>query len=146
MSDERAKNFIERLPEIIEREEQDVSHLDAEMLEILYPERADQSFYLGIVFGPPPAAGDAVEQRRAAYERAVGIAERSTRYRVEGTDRFRRHHASFGIDDVSSLHELFQLVGEFPATEVRVRGKSVPYGRELWLPMFWFFKKDPVET
>ena len=39
MAEERPKNFIERLPEIIDREEKDVSHLDVEMLDILYPDK-----------------------------------------------------------------------------------------------------------
>ena len=44
MSAERPKNFIERLPEIVDREEKDVSHLDVEMLDILYPDKADKTF------------------------------------------------------------------------------------------------------
>ena len=35
MTDERPKNFIERLPAIIDREEDDISHLDPEMVAIL---------------------------------------------------------------------------------------------------------------
>ncbi|MGH9334228.1 MAG: hypothetical protein ACRD21_10815, partial [Vicinamibacteria bacterium] len=53
MAEHRALNYIERLPEIIEREEEDVSHLDPEMLEILYPARASKEFTIGVVFGPP---------------------------------------------------------------------------------------------
>ena len=55
MTDERPKNFIERLPPIIEREEEDVSHLDPEMLAILYPDRADKSFNVTVVFGLLPS-------------------------------------------------------------------------------------------
>ena len=133
---ERARNYIERLPEIIEREEKDVSHLDPDMLEILYPERASKEFTVTLVFGPPPdGAAD-------TYDNAVMLARKGRGYRTEGRDRHLRHHATFGIDEVQVLHALFSLVGEYPSCEVRVKGKRVPYARELWLPLFWFFKKD----
>ena len=157
MTTERPKNFIERLPAIIEREEEDLAHLDPQMVEILYPNRADKTFNVTIVFGPPPPAGDdsgAIEpiepieietETTKDYERAVAIARKSTRYRSEGTGRYLRHHATFGIDEVNRLHEVFYRVSEYPFCEILVRGKRVPYGRELWLPLLWFFRKDSTE-
>jgi hypothetical protein len=145
MPEHRARNYIERLPEIIPREEQDVSHLDPEMLEILYPERASKEFTLTVVFGPPAEGEPGYEAAREKYERAVAIAERSRSYRAfheGGRDRELRHSALFGIEEVEKLHELFTLVGDFPSCELLVKGKKVPYARELWLPFFWFFKKD----
>ncbi len=38
-----------------------------------------------------------------------------------------------------TLRDLFDLVGGRPGTEVVVDGKRVPYGHELWLPLFWIF-------
>jgi len=139
MPDERPKNFIERLPEIIARCEEDVSNLDPEMVEILYPERADKSFHVTVVFGPPPAGGDDPDAAQSAHERALAS------YRSEGSGNYVRHFATFGIDDVNALHDLFDLVSEYPSCEILVRGKRVPYGRELWLPLLWFFRKDPLE-
>ncbi len=139
MPENRPRNYIERLPEIIQREEEDVSHLDPEMLEILYPKRAGNEFTLSVVFGQPLNGEPAYEER---YHRAVAIAERSRGYRTEGRDRSLRHSAVFGVDEVGKLHELFSLVGDFPSCEILVKGKRVPYARELWLPFFWFFKKD----
>jgi hypothetical protein len=139
MPENRPRNYIERLPEILSREEDDVSHLDPEMLEILYPARAGKEFTLSVVFGPP--ANDE-EANRERYQRAVAIAEKSRGYRTEGRDRYLRHSAVFGVDEVQRLHELFSLVGDFPSCEILVKGKKVPYARELWLPFFWFFKKD----
>lgn len=144
MPDERPRNFIERLPEIIEREETDISHLDEEMVEILYPERADTSFRVTLVFGPP--AEDADDGAVRAYEEAVSLAQKSSRYRSEGDGRYLRHHASFGIDEVNDVHDIFYRVSEHPTCDVLVRGKRVPYGRELWLPLLWFFKHDPMEA
>ena len=148
MTTERPKNFIERLPAIIEREEEDITHLDPRMVEILYPSRADKTFNVTIVFGPPPPAeddSDTIDRSLQDYDRAVAIARKSTRYRSEGTGRYLRHRATFGIDDVNHLHEVFYRVSEYPFCEILVRGKRVPYGRELWLPLLWFFRKDPTE-
>ncbi len=141
MTEERATNFIERLPEVIEREEKDVSHLDNEMLEILYPARADREFTVGIVFGPPPSE-QANEKELRNHERALELARGSRRYRSEGQGRYERHRGSFGIDEVHQMNELFELVGAYPSCEILVKGKRVPYARELWLPFFWFFMKD----
>lgn len=152
MAENRAQNFIERLPEIIEREEADISHLDPEMVSILYPARASKELTLSLVFGPPPRAPDGddagresierADQAYQAYQRAVQIAESSRGYRVEGRGSSRRHSAIYGLDEVGKLHEIFSLVGDFPTCEILVKGKRVPYARELWLPFFWFFKKD----
>jgi len=140
MPENRPRNYIERLPEILSREGDDVSHLDPEMVEILYPERAGKELTLSVVFGPRGAEPASDEGER--YRRAVEIAEKTRGYRVEGRDRFLRHSAVFGLDEVQKLYELFSLVGEFPSCEILVKGKKVPYARELWLPFFWFFRKD----
>ncbi len=146
MAENRAQNFIERLPEIIEREEDDISHLDPEMLSILYPARASKELTVTVVFGPPPVSPDAEsagsEALETSYQRAVQLAESSRGYRVEERGRARRHSAIYGLDEVTKLHEIFSLVGDFPSCEILVKGKKVPYARELWLPFFWFFKKD----
>jgi hypothetical protein len=109
------------------------------MLEILYPARAGKELTLSVVFGPPVDDG---EENARRYQRAISIAEKSRGYRAEGRDRYLRHSAVFGVDEVQKLHELFSLVGDFPSCEILVRGKKVPYALELWLPFFWFFKKD----
>jgi hypothetical protein len=133
MAEERAKNYIERLPEIIERREKDISHLDPEMVEILYPDQAPRDFTLTVVFGP-------AEDRN--YAEAITLAERAPRYRREGRDRWLRHYATYTVNEVQELHRLFSLVGDYPTCEILVKNKRVPYARELWLPFFWFFRKD----
>jgi hypothetical protein len=137
MAEERAKNYIERLPEIIERREEDISHLDPQMVEILYPERASRDFTLTVVFGPS-------EDRK--YSEAVTLAERAPRYRREGKDRWLRHFATYSVNEVQELRRLFSYVGEYPTCEILVRDKKVPYARELWLPFFWFFLREDGQT
>ncbi len=139
MAARQAKNFIERLPEIIDREEEDISNLDPEMVEILYPSRAPKEFTITIGFGPP--AGGEMDTNVENYDRAVGLAEKAPRYRCAGRGRETRHYATYGVEQVHALHELFELVGEAPGSEVLVKGKKVPYARELWLPLFWLFIK-----
>lgn len=137
MAEERAKNYIERLPEIIERREEDISHLDPQMVEILYPDRAPREFTLTIVFGPSEAPG---------YQEAVALAERALRYRREGEGRWLRHYATYSVNEVEDLHRLFTRVSEYPTCEILVKDKKVPYARELWLPFFWFFRKEADRT
>ncbi len=132
MTEERAKNFIERLPEIIERPEKDISHLDPRMVEILYPDRASRDFTIVVVFGP---------SEEESYPQAVACAEQALRYRREGADRWLRHFATFTIDQVQELHQLFSLVGDYPSCEILIKDKKVPFARELWLPFFWLFRK-----
>ena len=133
MAEERVKNYIERLPEIIERPEKDISHLDSRMVEILYPDRAPKDFTVTVVFGPSDDP---------SYPEAVALAERAPRYRCEGSDRWLRHYAGYTIDQVQDLHRLFAWVGDYPSCEILIKDKKVPYARELWLSFFWFFWKD----
>jgi hypothetical protein len=73
------------------------------------------------------------------YPRALEIARRSPVYReLKEGDRL-RHRAEFESTDARTLRDLYAIVGELPSTDVLVDGKNVPYGRELWLPLFWIF-------
>jgi hypothetical protein len=130
MGRERAKTFADRLPNVVEKEEADISHLSDEMAEVLYPGRRPHAFRMGVVFdsfGGPN------------YPRALELARRSTAYRETGQGPSLRHHAAFAAGEAGTLHELFRIVGPIHTTEVLVDGKNVPYAREIWLPLFWIF-------
>lgn len=146
MVEDRARNYIERLPEIIARKEDDLSHLDPQMIEILYPERASKEFALTLIFSPPKIAeATKPHEARASmgqFDKAVSLAEKGRDYRCDSTGGVSQHRASFGIDQVNQLHALYNLVEDNPSCEILVNGKRVPLGRELWLPFFWFFVKD----
>jgi hypothetical protein len=133
MAEERAKNYIERLPEIIERPEKDVSHLDPRMLEILYPDRAPREFTVTVVFGPSDGGG---------YAEDVALAERAPRYRKEGAGPYLRHYATYSVEQVDELHRLYARVADYPTCELLIKDRRVPYARELWLPLFWFFRRE----
>jgi hypothetical protein len=72
------------------------------------------------------------------YHRALAMARASAEYREIGTGDRVRHRARFYPKDALALRDLFEIVGHLDATEVLVDDKPVPYGRELWLPLFWF--------
>jgi hypothetical protein len=130
MGRDRAKGFADRLPDVVPREEADISHLSDEMADLLYPGRRPRPLRVGVVF-------DAFEGE--SYSRALEIARRSPVYREQQEGRRLRHRAEFESKDARTLRELYTLVGELPSTDVLVDGLRVPYGRELWLPLFWIF-------
>jgi len=130
MGRERPPDFADRLPRLVPKEEKDISHLSDEMTEVLYPGRRPRPFRIGLTF----EEWDAPE-----CARAVELARRSPVYREARKALGPVHHAAFDAASARTLHDLFQLVGRNPGTEVDVDGKPTPYGHELWLPLFWIF-------
>lgn len=130
MTRERAKTFADRLPPVLAEEEEDTSRLSDEMVDILYPGRRQRPFRMGVSF-------DAFEG--ADYARALELARRSPHYRETATRTTTVHHAAFETTAARTLHQLFQIVGPRPGTEVTVDGKKAPYASDLWLPLFWIF-------
>ena len=131
MPREPAKSFADRLPPVVPKEEEDISHLSDEMADILYPGRRVRPFRIGVVF-------DAFEGDGAAVE----LARRSAAYREREQGEIRRHHAAFTMLEASTLRDLFQLVAERPGTDVLVDGRAVPYAREIWLPLAYLFIRE----
>jgi len=133
MARERAKTFADRLPPVVPKEEDDISHLSDEMADILYPGRRPRPFRMGIAF-------DAFEGPE--YAQAVELARRSPVYHEHPQGGMQRHEAAFDAAGAGMLRDLFQLVGQRPGTDVLVDGKKAPYARELWLPLFWMFVRE----
>jgi len=130
MGRERAKTFADRLPPVVPRQEEDISHLSDEMADILYPGRRPRPFRIAVEFfrfdGP-------------VYGHAVALAQRAAVYEERGGGDRLVHRAAFETGGARLLRDLFTIVGPRPGTEVLVDGKRVPYARELWLPLFWVF-------
>jgi len=82
-------------------------------------------FSITIVF-PPLDSPD--------YARAVELARQSAEYRQIGVF----HRARFLAGDADKIHELWTLVGGFDSAEVLIDDRSLPYARQLWLPLIWF--------
>jgi hypothetical protein len=127
---ERAKDFADRLPPIVPKEETDLSHLDEEMRELLYPSREPKPFRMGVVFDDFEAAESG---------RAMELAKSASAYRAFRDGSRTRHRAEFETREANRLRDLVSLVGNRRGTDVLVGGKKAPYGRELWLPLFYLF-------
>jgi hypothetical protein len=130
MGRDSAKTFADRLPEVVPKREEDISHLSDEMADLLYPGRRPRPFRMGVVFdnfGGPN------------YPRALEIARRSSVYREIGSGASMRHQAEFDATEARTLRDLYNIVGEIHTTEVLVEGRRVPYAREIWLPLYWIF-------
>lgn len=130
MNRERAKTFADRLPPVVPRAEEDISHLGDEMADILYPGRRRRPFRITVEFD----AFDGPD-----HARAVALARQSPQYGEAEAQGVTRHRAAFETRGARALRDLFDLVGRRPGTEVLVDGKRVPYASELWLPLFWLF-------
>ena len=130
MGAERAKTFADRLPPLVPKEEEDISHLTDEMADILYPRRRPRPFRLGVVF-------ESFAEKD--YDRALALARQSPVYEETGEPGSTRHRAAFDSASAGLLMELVDLVGRRPGTTILVDGKNVPYGREIWLPLFRVF-------
>ena len=130
MTRERAKTFADRLPPVVPREEEDISHLGDEMADILYPGRRRRPFRISLAFD----AFDGPD-----HARAVELARRSPLYTETVEDGVTRHQAAFETRGARELRDLYQVVAGRAGTELRVDGKRVPYASALWLPLFWLF-------
>jgi hypothetical protein len=130
MSRERAKTFADRLPPVVADAEEDISGLPDEMVDILYPGRRVRPFRMGVTF----EAFDGPDS-----ERALELARRSPHYRATTVRGRTTHRAEFETPAARTLHQLYQVVGARPGTEVLVEGKKAPYAADLWLPLFWIF-------
>ncbi|MBN2369007.1 MAG: hypothetical protein JXO72_00800 [Vicinamibacteria bacterium] len=130
MGRDRAKTFADRLAPVVPRVEEDVSHLSDELVDVLYPGRRPRPFRIGLIF-------DRFEGPN--YSRALDLARQSSAYCEirEGTRL--RHQAAFASNEAGVLRDLFEIVGPITGTDVTVNCKSLPYARELWMPLFWIF-------
>jgi len=127
MSRPKAKTFADRLPPVVPREEDDISHLSDEMVDILYPGRRPRPFRLGVVF-------DAFEGDGSS--RALELARLSPVYRETSEGERRRYHAAFDATQAAVFHDLYLIVGKRPGTDVLVDNKKIPYAREIWIPLY----------
>jgi hypothetical protein len=128
VSPPRPKSFADRLPPVVPREEEDISHLSDEMADILYPGRRKRPFRMGIAFdafsGPD-------------FERAIALARQSSIYKETAEDGRPRHHTGFEASQAEIFRDLYQIVGHRPGTDVLVDNKKVPYAREIWMPLYF---------
>ena len=111
---------------------EELAALDPDLHEALFG-RTDRPFSITLVFPRFEGPG---------YARAVELAQGAAEYREVGTGEAARVRARFLPSDAKRLHQVFEIVGPIPQTEVLIDDRPVPYARELWLPLVWFLLVD----
>lgn len=109
--------------------DEELAALDPDLQEALFG-ASPRPFSITLVFPALETPG---------FARALDLARSSAEFRETGSGAARRYHARFWSSDATKLKELFEIVGPFDATEVLIDNRPVPYARELWLPLVWFF-------
>jgi hypothetical protein len=99
--------------------------------DILHPSTKAKEFRVTLVFG---------HKTSPDYARAVDLAKRNPFYTEEGSGEWVRHSATYTPAEVDELFALFNLVHEWDKTEVLVNHKRIPFARQLWLPLMWFYR------
>ena len=73
------------------------------------------------------------------FEQALQLGRGAAEYRETGSGASRRYRLRFLPADADRLRRVFEIVGPSEATEVLIDDRPVPYARQLWLPLVWFF-------
>ena len=128
----REKYDYKKIEESMTEEEieQEISSIEPELAQILFPKHFKREFKITLKFG---------FEEKPEYERAVEEAKKHPTYREEGEGRWKKHFVTFSKDEVKDLHKFFGLVEKLESLEVLVEGKRIPYGRNLWLILMWFY-------
>ena len=69
------------------------------------------------------------------FSQALALARLSPGFAETGAGALARYRATFPIADTARLLDVFKVVSRSTDLEVLVDDQSVPYGRELWIPL-----------
>lgn len=108
--------------------EEELLALEPDLYEALFGEKP-RPFSITLVFPPLDVPG---------FDRALALARSAADFREIGGGAGRRYRVRFWSSDAARLRDVFQIVGPADATEVLIDDRSVPFARELWLPLVWF--------
>jgi hypothetical protein len=73
------------------------------------------------------------------FARALELSRGAAEFREIGSGASHRYRVRFRPSDADRLRQVFEIVGPGEATEVLIDDRPVPYARQLWLPLVWFF-------
>ena len=73
------------------------------------------------------------------FPKALDLARRLPGFRQIDAEPRARYRAPFLAGDADRLRDVFRVVGRSDDLEILVDGQSVPYGRELWIPLVSLF-------
>ena len=95
------------------------------------------------LFGPTPHPFSITlvfpELEQPEFERALELSRGAAEFREAGPGAARRYRVRFLPSDAERLRRVFEIVGRDEATEVLIDDRPIPYARQLWLPLVWFF-------
>jgi hypothetical protein len=113
-----------------QKERKNNKEMEEKLDSILRPSTQARSFKITLIFGYKTSPN---------YEKAVKLAKKNPSYKEEGSEEWIRHSATYTPTEVEDLFELFNLVHDWDNVEILVNHKKIPYGRQLWLPLMWFY-------
>ena len=73
------------------------------------------------------------------FSAVLDLARGAAEFRETGSGDGHRYRVRFLPTDAERLRRVFEIVGRSEATEVLIDDRPVPYARQLWLPLVWFF-------
>jgi hypothetical protein len=73
------------------------------------------------------------------FSRVLELSRGAAECRETGSGASHRFRVRFWPSDAERLRQVFEVVGRADATEVLIDDRPVPYARQLWLPLVWFF-------
>ena len=130
-SPRQPKRRLDRFwPYVVPSEEptaEELAELDPDLHDVLFGPR-DRTFSMTLVFSPFESED---------YAHALSLAREAPEYHEVGIGGGLRHRARFFIGDALALRDLFEIVGRYDDCQVLVDDRSVPFARELWLPLMW---------
>ena len=109
--------------------DEELASLDPELHDALFGS-TPQPFSITLVF-PPLDVPD--------FSRALDLSRGAAECRETGSGANHRYRVRFWPADAERLRQVFEIVGRGDATEVLIDDRPVPYARQLWLPLVWFF-------
>src|SRR5437868_4161298 len=112
---------------------EELAALDPELHEALFGP-TPHPFSISLVF---PSLDD------PDFGRALELARGAAECRELGSGASRRYRVRFWPSDAERLRQVFEIVGRADTTEVLIDDRPVPYARQLWLPLVWFFIQRP---
>ena len=77
------------------------------------------------------------------FSHALDLSRGAAECRETGSGANHRYRVRFWPADAERLRQVFEIVGPADTTEVLIDDRPVPYARQLWLPLVWFFIQRP---
>ena len=115
-------------------EEELLDGLDEKSLRLLFPGRFHERTRITLMYAPLEGDEKELENEHTASAESFEVTTDARDVNDEP-----RHQATYTLDQIEPLFQLFTLVRSDPdrAIDVRIDGHRLPLVMELWLPLLW---------